>query len=302
MYNKVLVTGGSGFVGKRLRVIKPDWIYMSSKDCDLTNKDQLKEYLRDVQPDAVIHLAARVGGIKEASQNQSEFFYLNSMINLNVVHECYEAGVKRLLSCLSTCVFPDISESYPMTEDDLLKGEPTLTNYCYGYAKRNLYIQSKWYSKEHNVCYNTFTPSNIYGPDNKYDLNKGHLISSMIKRFDEASPGDTLEFWGTGNPLRQHLYVDDLARVLPILLTEHTSDLPLIVAPDENLSIKQIVETYKKINDKNVNIRFNNELDGQYRKDGSNENLLKLIGDFEFTNLESGLRLTHEWYQKNKEL
>ncbi len=300
MYDKVLVTGGSGFVGKRLKLIKPDWVYMSSKDCDLTDKQEFSDYLRHVNPDAVIHLAARVGGIKEASQNQSEFFYLNSLINLNVIHESYKAGIKRVLSCLSTCVFPDINDRYPMTEGDLLKGEPTRTNYCYGYAKRNLYIQSKWYSKEYGVCYNTFTPSNIYGPDNKSDFDKGHLISSMIKKFDEAEDGDTLTFWGTGNPLRQHLYVDDLAIIIPRLLEEHTSDLALIVAPNENLSIKEIVQTYYEIEGKNLEIEFNNKLDGQYRKDGSNQNLLNLINNFKFTSLREGLELTREWYKNNK--
>lgn len=298
VYNNVLVTGGSGFVGKRLKLIKPDWTYMSSKDCDLTNKEQVREYMQRKKPDAVVHLAARVGGIKEASQNQSEFFYLNTLINLNVIHESYKAGIKRVLSCLSTCVFPDINESYPMTEADLLKGEPTKTNYCYGYAKRNLYIQSKWYSKEYGVCYNTFTPSNIYGPDNKFDFEKGHLISSMIKKFDEAQPGDTITFWGTGHPLRQHLYVDDLVCLIPTLLEKHIDDMPLIVAPDENLSIKEIVETYREIENKSVNVEFNNKLDGQYRKDGSNKNLLKLVKGFEFTSLRDGLKLTNEWYKK----
>jgi len=298
MYNKVLVTGGSGFVGRRLKKIKPNWTYISSADCDLTNGLQLREYLNDVKPDAVIHLAARVGGIKEASENQSEFYYLNSMININVVHECYKAGIKRLLSCLSTCCFPDVSSSYPMTEEDLLKGEPTLTNYCYGYAKRNLFVQSKWYSKEYDVIYNTFTPSNIYGPENHFDLNKGHLISSMIRKFDEAQPGDTLTFWGTGDPLRQHLYVDDLAEIIVFLLNNHDSDLPIIVAPDENLSIKEIIKQCSEVVNKDIKIEFNNHLDGQYRKDGSNARLLQMMDGYEFTNLKNGLKLTYEWYKK----
>jgi GDP-L-fucose synthase len=300
MYKKVLVTGGSGFVGKRLQRIKPDWIYMSSRDCDLTNKEQFKDYLNLKKPDAVIHLAARVGGIKDSSNNQSEFFYLNSLINLNVIHESYKAGIKRVLSCLSTCVFPDINEVYPMIEEDLLKGEPTLTNYCYGYAKRNLYIQSKWYSKEHEVIYNTFTPSNLYGPDNKFDFEKGHLISSMIKKFDQAEEGDTLTFWGSGKPLRQHLYIDDLVKLIPELLVKHLSDLAIIIAPDENLSIREIVETYRDIENKNINIEFNNNLDGQHRKDGSNKNLLNLINNFKFTSLREGLEYTHKWYKNSK--
>ena len=224
-FNKVLVTGGTGFVGRRLKKIKPDWIYMSSDDCDLTDARKLRKYLDDIKPDAVIHLAARAGGIKDSSENQSEFYYLNSIININIIHECYKAGIKRLLSCLSTCCFPDVSDSYPMTEEGLLKGEPTLTNYCYGYAKRNLFVQSKWYSKDYGVIYNTFTPSNLYGPENHFNLNKGHLISSMVKKFYEAKDGDTLTFWGTGNPLRQHLYVDDLVKIIVFLLDNQENRL-----------------------------------------------------------------------------
>ena len=298
MYKKVLVTGGSGFVGRRLKLVKPNWLYLSSKDCDLTDKQQLKEYLQTTKPDAVVHLAARVGGIKEASENQSEFFYLNSLINLNVVHECYSAGIKRVLSCLSTCIFPDVSKKYPMTEEDILKGEPTLTNYCYGYSKRNLYVQSKWYSNEYGVCYNTFTPSNIYGPENHFDLNKAHFISSMIKKFDQAGKGDVLTFWGSGNPLRQHLYVDDLARVIPQILIKHKTNIPLIIAPDENLSIKQIIDIYQTLEGKNLDILFNNNLDGQYRKDASNKKFLQMFEGFEFTSMKDGLKMTRKWYKE----
>jgi len=158
-YEKVLVTGGHGFVGSRLQLQKPDWIYMSSSLCDLTDSKKLKSFLDSVKPDAIVHLAAHVGGIKESTENQSQFYYLNSLINLNLIHQAYRSGVKRVLSCLSTCCFPDTNQTYPMTEHDLMKGEPTETNYCYGIAKRGLHVQSKWYSKEYGVLYNAFTPS-----------------------------------------------------------------------------------------------------------------------------------------------
>ena len=301
MFKRVLVTGGSGFVGKRLKLLKPDWVYMSSSDCNLMNKNDIKNYLEKVKPDAIIHLAARVGGIKEASENQSDFFYKNSLININVIHAAYEANIKRVLSCLSTCCFPSVNKTYPMSEEDLMVGEPEEINECYSYAKRNLYIQSKWYTREYGVNYNTFTPSNIYGPENVFDLKKGHLISSMIRKFSEAEPGSELTFWGTGKPLRQHIYVDDLARIIVDLLEKHNTDHPIIVAPDENLSIKEIIDTCNRISGKDMQIKFNNYLDGQYRKDGSNRRLLDVIGAFEFTTLEQGLEKTYKWYQENKE-
>jgi GDP-L-fucose synthase len=299
-YNKVLVTGGYGFVGSRLRLIRPDWHYMSSADCDITDARQLKRYLSDLKPDAIVHLAAHVGGIKESTENQSQFYYLNSLINLNLIHQAYEAGIPRVLSCLSTCCFPDASDKYPMTEEDFMKGEPTETNYCYGIAKRGMYIQSKWYTKEYGVMYNTFTPSNIYGPGNNSTLQRGHLISSMIKKFDKAQEGDTITFWSDGTPLRQHLYVDDLAYLIPEMLEKHLTDLPLIVAPDENLSIRGIVETFQSIISKKVNFDFNNYLSGQHRKDASSEKLIELIPDFKFTTLKEGLKETLKWYNDHK--
>ena len=296
MYSRVLVTGGSGFVGQALKNEQPNWIYLSSKDCDLTSREAVATLLKQVQPDAIIHLAAKVGGIKENSTNQSLFFYINNMINFNVIHEAYRAGVRRVLSCLSTCCFPDINPTYPLVEEDLLNGEPTQTNYCYGYAKRNLYIQSKWYSKEFSVCYNTFTPCNVYGPHNDFDTEKSHFVSSMIQKFYHAKDGDILEFWGTGKPLRQHIYVKDLAEIIVKLLHQHTTDIPLIVAPLENLSIKEIINICREVTQKKVDIRFSNQLDGQFRKDGSNKQLTSLIGDFEFTPLAEGLMKTYKWY------
>ena len=178
-YNKVLVTGGSGFVGKRVQKLRPNWIYMSSRDCDITDKDRFYEYLVEVKPDAIIHLAARAGGIKDSVTNHAEFLYLNNLININVIHQAYRAGITRVLSCLSTCCFPDVNKVYPMTEEDLMLGEPTPTNYGYAYAKRILYLQSKYYSECYGVNYNTFTPSNIYGPQNCFDKDKSHFIARL---------------------------------------------------------------------------------------------------------------------------
>ena len=296
MYRNVLVTGGSGFVGKALKRYRPDWDYLSSMDCDLTDKRSVAELFSNRKPDAVIHLAAKVGGIKENSTNQSLFFYINNMINFNVQHEAPNSGVKRVLSSLSTCCFPDTNSRYPLTEEDILKAEPAETNYCYAYAKRNLYVQSKWCSKEYSVCYNTFTPCNVYGPHDNFDIDTGHFVSGMIRKFYHAKDGDTIEFWGTGRPLRQHIYVEDLAQIIVKLLHDHTTDFPLIVAPAENLSIKEVIDICRKVTKKKVNIRFNNHLDGQFRKDGSNKRLLGLMRDLEFTPLEAGLLETYNWY------
>ena len=299
-YHKVLVTGGSGFVGSRLKYQRPEWIYLSSKDCDLTKYRDVLELFESETPDAVLHLANKVGGIKENSTKQAEFYDINTFINTNVLRAANESGVNRVLSCLSTCTFPDTVKEYPMIEEDILSGPPAKTNFTYGYTKRALYVQTNAYRHQHGVNYSTFCPSNIYGPNDNFDLESSHFVPAMIRKIDEAKDGDTVEFWGTGAPLRQQLYVDDLVKIIPFLLQNHNTDIPLIVSPNENLSIKEMVEIFLNKTSKDVKIVFNNQLDGQYRKDGSNKKFKELYGDFEFTKFEDGVLKTYEWYKQNK--
>ena len=297
---KVLVTGGSGFVGKRLQLVKPDWVYISSKDYDLMSLSDCDRMFKDIKPDAVIHLAGQVGGIKANDNRPADFYYMNITMNTNVVQKAYENGVKRLLASLSTCTFPDVVETYPLTEEDIFNGPPAATNISYGYAKRSLLIQVLAYRKQYGLDYSSFCPSNLYGPGDNFDLNTSHFVPAMIRKFSEAKDGDTVEVWGTGKPLRQQLYVDDLAQIIPKLLDNHHSEVPLIVAPHENLSIEEMVSIIQKKSEKKCNIFYNNKLDGQFRKDGSNKKLIELIGDYEFIKFEKGLEQTYEWYESNQ--
>ena len=179
-YHKVLVTGGSGFVGSRLKYQRPEWIYLSSKDCDLTKYRDVLELFESETPDAVLHLANKVGGIKENSTKQAEFYDINTFINTNVLRAANESGVNRVLSCLSTCTFPDTVKEYPMIEEDILSGPPAKTNFTYGYTKRALYVQTNAYRHQHGVNYSTFCPSNIYGPNDNFDLESSHFVPAMI--------------------------------------------------------------------------------------------------------------------------
>ena len=296
---KVLVTGGDGFVGKNLKRFKPDWIYVSSKDYDLTVQDDTRHMFLDIRPDAIVHLAARVGGIKDNAENQAVFFYQNTMINTNIVHYAYKHGVSRLLASLSTCAFPDTVDNYPFSEKDLFSGPPAITNFSYGFSKRMLHVQAASYRKQHGLNYSTFCPSNLYGPNDHFDSESSHFVPSLISKIAKAKDGDKIEVWGTGQPLRQQLYVDDLCRAIPELLDKHATDDPIIVAPDENLSIMTMSETLVDISKKNLEIFFNGNLDGQYRKDGSNGRLLDIIPNFEFTSFISGASQTYNWYMDN---
>ena len=298
---KIVVTGGSGFVGKRLEKIRPDWIYLSSKDYDLVSTEDCKRMYRELCPDAVLHMAGKVGGIGANDANPAEFYYLNTMINTNIVHQGYLHGVKRILATLSTCTFPDIVESYPLTENDILSGPPANTNLSYGYAERSLYIQINSYRKQYGVNYSTFCPSNIYGPGDNFDSLSSHFVAALIAKIAKAKDGDTIELWGTGTPLRQQLYVDDLCEIIPMLLEKHNGDEPLIIAPNENLSIDEMARILLSQVHKNIEIVYNNNLDGQFRKDGSNHKLKESIGDFKFTKFKDGITKSYDWYIENKE-
>ena len=292
----ILVTGGSGFIGRRLKLKQPDWIYVSSADYNLLDPYDTSRMFKDIEPTAVVHLAARVGGIKDNNANQVEFFEHNVQMNINVVRSAYEAGVTRLLGAVSTCAFPDVVDEYPFTEESIFNGPCAETNFAYGYSKRLLHALILSYRKQYGVDYSTFSPSNVYGPDDHFDSDKSHFIPSLISKVSRLKEGSTLELWGTGKPLRQQLYVDDLCEIIPLLLDKHHGPEPLIVAPNENLSINEmatILISYLKIG---LNVVYNNDLEGQYRKDGANNLLLETIGPYEFTSFKDGIVQTYNWY------
>ena len=300
-YKNVIVTGGSGFVGRRLQEIRPEWKYISSNDYDLTDRRQVQNMFSDnPSTDAVVHLAARVGGIKANANNQATFFYDNVTMNTNVLHEAYSAGVERVLSSLSSCAFPDVVESYPFDSSVIFSGPPAVTNFSYGYTKRMLLVQSTAYRKQHGVNFSCFCPCNLYGPDDDFNFETSHFVPAMIKRLASADEGDTLVFWGTGKPLRQQMYVDDLAGIIPFLLERHETDEPLVVATDENYSISEMIDICSKAIGKNVNIEFNNNLDGQFRKDGSNSRMKALVPEFKLTPFSVGVKKTYDWYNEFK--
>lgn len=294
---KVLVTGGSGFVGQRLKRIKSEWEYLSSKDLDLTDYYETEGFLLYHRPDAVIHLAARVGGIKDNASHPAEFFSKNARMNTNIVDACFAAGVPRLLAALSTCAFPNTVEKYPFDELNILDGPPAETNLAYGYTKRLLWVHMKSMREQHGVNYSCFSPSNLYGPEDNFDLESSHFVAAAIRKLHEAK--DSVEFWGTGKPKRQQLFVDDLCRAIPLLLDRHNSVEPVIVAPDENLTISDMVESIKSIINPKASVSFNGSLEGQYRKDGSNGLFKTVCPDFKFTPFEDGIKETYEWYEES---
>jgi len=293
---KILVTGGSGFLGKRLKSFYPNWIYISSSQFDLKDGNQTDNCIAFYKPDAVIHLASKVGGIKYNVENQASIYLENTLINANILNSCKKFQVKRVLSCLSTCAFPNVLNSYPFDEKEILNGAPPPTNEAYAETKRGLYIYSNALREQYGLNYSCFTPCNLFGPEDHFGSENSHFIASLIDKVYKCDNGDVLEFWGTGKAYRQHLYVDDLCKIIPILLDRHNTNLPIIVAPDENLSIEEILQIAKGVLPKHFVYKFNNKLEGQIRKDGSNAELKKLISKIEFTSFKDGLLKTYNWY------
>lgn len=272
---------------------------MGSRDCDLTNFDEVLLMLEEQAPDAIIHLAARVGGIKDNAENQAEYFDTNVQINTNLIRAAHRCGIERILASLSTCAFPDKCESYPYSERTLFTGPPALTNFSYGFSKRMLHVQCMSYRKQHGRNYSTFCPSNIYGPHDNFDLESSHFVAALIRKVAHRTIDD-ITMWGTGEPLRQQLFVNDLAELMPLLLDKHNGNEPLIVAGDENLSIAEMCYTLTAVINEKINFKFNNKLDGQFRKDGNNELLKSMLPTtFSFTKFAEGIEQTYEWYKSS---
>ena len=291
---RIVVTGGSGLVGKHLQEILPDAFYLSSKDCDLTDIKKVRWMISSYTPDVVIHLAARVGGIQDNLKYPADYFDDNILINTNIVKVCKEYDVKRFIGILSTCIYPSVVDNYPMTEEDLFIGPPPPSNFSYGYAKRCLAVQIDAYNKQFGNKYNYLIPCNLYGDyDNLHNENKMHFITALLNKI-RNSQDNSLYLLGTGKPLRQFMYAGDLAKIIKLVIENNITE-SFNVAPDFNYSIDEMAKIALDVTNKDYDIIYDRpELDGQYRKDVSNKKLLKLFPDFKFTQLKEGLKKVYD--------
>ncbi len=305
---KIIVTGGTGLVGSAIKKIsnrypKYSFIFISSKDCDLTDFQETTQMFNKLKPDYVIHLAANVGGLFKNMNQKVKMFEDNLMINYNVVKCCYAFRVKKLVAILSTCIFPD-KVSYPITEEMLHQGPPHDSNEGYAYAKRMLEIHIKKYREEYNMDFVCVSPCNVYGPNDNFNLEDSHVIPALIHKCFLAKKENTnFTIRGDGSPLRQFIYSEDLGElILKILEKNNISDSNIILSPEKEYSIKELAENIKEAFNYRKEITFNTEFsNGQYRKNVSNQKLLELFPDFKFTSLEYGIRETISWFINNYE-
>ena len=293
MSKMILVTGGSGLVGKHLRDIMPDAVYISSKDFDLKNSERVDVMMQFFKPKVVVHLAARVGGIVDNITYPVEYLEENTLVNTNLLRACHEHNVDRVIAMGSTCMYPDVLEEYPMKEEDLFNGPPPPDNFAYAMSKRLMASQIDSYIKEYDKKWSYLIPCNLYGEHDKYEEHHSHFVSALIKKINEAK--DSVEIWGTGKPLRQFMYAGDLARVI-VYLIENDIVGNFNVAPDYVHSIEEITKIgMEAVGKGDLEITYDNtKPDGQYRKDVDSSKILSVMKDFEFTSLGDGIGKVYE--------
>lgn len=308
---KVLVTGGSGLVGSAIRKVieeeapaGEEWVFLSSKDADLTDAAATRACFELHKPTHVIHLAAMVGGLFKNLKFNLDFYRQNMAMNDNVLQACHEVGVVKCVSCLSTCIFPDKS-TYPIDESMVHNGPPHSSNYGYAYAKRMIDVQNRAYHDQHGRHYTLVIPTNIYGPHDNFHLEDSHVIPGLIhKTFNAIQNGTDLTCWGSGSPLRQFIFSEDLARLFVWTLRHYDAIDPIILSvPEEDeVSIKDVVEMVAEACKFRGKIVFDTtKSDGQHKKTASNGKLQQLHPDFQFTPIKEGIQQSVDWFFANYE-
>lgn len=306
MRQKVLVTGGSGLVGYGIeqqasKYPQCQFVFMSSKSCNLLSYEDTYKYFMEMRPDAVIHLAANVGGLfKNMSQNV-EMLETNVLMNLNVLRVCHALKIQTVVSCLSTCVFPD-KTTYPIDETMLHNGPPHTSNEGYAYAKRVLEVHSRLYSKQYGYRYVCVIPTNIYGIRDNFHLEDAHVIPALIHKCWLAKQGQKpFVVQGNGKPLRQFVYNKDLGELLLWTLCHYKGDsLILSVDEQDEISIGDIATLVAKEFDYEQHVVFSDTEDkGQYKKTANNSQLRALLPEYKFTPIQQGLKETIDWFKSN---
>jgi GDP-L-fucose synthase len=304
---KILVTGGTGLVGKGLEKItnkynNHQFIFLSSKDCDLTNYQSTYNLFDNIKPDYIIHLAANVGGLFKNMNFKVDMLEKNLLINYNVLRCSHEHKIKKVISCLSTCIFPD-KTSYPINETMLHDGPPHCSNDSYAYAKRMLEIHSKAYQEQYNDNFICIIPTNIYGPYDNYHLEDAHVIPALIHKCYLAKKNkEPFIVRGTGKPLRQFIYSEDLAELIMWTLDNYDQkdSLILSVGEKDEVSIETVAREIARNFDYEDKLIFDpNFADGQFKKTADNTKLINLMCDFEFTSIKEGIQKSVEWFVEN---
>lgn len=303
---KIYIAGHTGMVGSAImrNLTKQGYKNIIGKDfdkLDLTNQADVKNYFEKEKPDYVILAAAKVGGILANSTYRAQFIYENLMIQNNIIHQSYLSGVKKLLFLGSSCIYPKFAPQ-PMKEEHLLTGTLEQTNEPYAIAKISGIKMCEAYRDQYGCNFISVMPTNLYGPNDNFDLKNSHVLPALIKKFHQAKTNnsDFVEIWGTGTPKREFLYVDDMASACVYLLQNYNEKSFLNIGCGKDISIKDLAFLVKKITGFKGEIKFD-----KTKPDGTPRKLLdisklKAAGWKPKISLEEGIKKVYEQVFLNK--
>ena len=268
---------------------------------DLRDQQACRSLLERIKPDWIFLAAARVGGIHANSLYPADFIYANLMIQTNILHAAYLHGVRKALFLGSSCIYPK-SAPQPMKEGYLLSGYLEPTNQPYAVAKISGIVMAQAYNKQYETNFISVMPSNLYGPNDNFDLENSHVIPALLRKIHEAkiSGAELVEIWGTGNPRREFLHVDDLADACVFLMETYDSSEIVNIGSGEDLPVRELADMIKDVVGFKGDMRFNpNMPDGTPRKllDVSR---ISALGWKPSISLRDGLVATYNWYLENE--
>lgn len=305
--DKIYVAGHRGLVGSAIvRSLNAkgynNIIGKTHKELDLTNQAAVQDFFEKERPDVVVLAAAKVGGINANNTYPAEFAYENMQIQCNVIKCCHDYKVKKLLFLGSTCIYPKMAEQ-PIVEDALLTGALESTNEAYAIAKIAGLEMCKFFKRQYGDNFISCMPTNLYGPNDNYDLNGSHVMPAMIRKFHDAkiSGAKRVELWGTGTPLREFLYVDDMADACVFLLEEYDGEQHVNIGTGKEISIKELAETVQKVVGYEGELVWNADMpDGTPRK-LTNVDKLHQLGFRHKVELQEGIEMSYKWFCENVE-
>lgn len=305
---RICVTGGAGFLGSRVvdrlrRLGCGDLFVVRRKDYDLVKGQDVDRLYRDLRPEIVIHLAAVVGGIGANRNNPGRFFYDNIMMGVQLIEGARQFGVAKFVQAGTICAYPKFAPT-PFREEDLWDGYPEETNAPYGIAKKALLVQCQAYRDQYGLNAIYLLPVNLYGPGDNFDPNLSHVVPALIKKCVEAvhSGATAIELWGTGNPTREFLYVDDAAEAIVFATERYDGRQPVNLGSGEEISIKALAELIAGETGFKGRFVWNSQMpDGQPRRVLDTSRAEKLLGFRARTPFIEGLRKTIVCYEKSLE-
>ena len=291
----VVVTGGTGLVGKYLQQYIKDGIYLGSRDYDLTKEDQVIAMYEKYRPSVVIHLAAKVGGIMDNIAYPFEYYEDNLLMNTFMVKYARLFKVDKFVGALSSCIYPDVVKRYPLTEQDLHKDLPNANNFGYGYAKRVLGCHID-IAKKQGLNYSYIIPSNLYGEFEHGDVSRKHFVGALLEKIHIAKQqaNDSITLFGDGTPLRQFTFAKDVAEILDLIIKDDIQE-NLNVSTPSNFSIDFMArEALEATDSQDIRIIYDtSKPNGQMRKDIDTTKFKNIFSNYEFTPYIKGIKQTY---------